>query len=106
MFRDCLSMCVFLHRWVCRDFPDLKLAVEKFILNSFEPTRFAPTTASIDTVWTVHIDDIKGMTHTGLGVCRCCEAGLASFPLEAERGLEKLARSQSHCRPNSFSSSN
>jgi hypothetical protein len=28
------------HRWVCRDFPDLKLAVEKFILNSFEPTSY------------------------------------------------------------------
>ena len=27
------------YRWVCRDFPDLKLAVEKFVLNSFEPTR-------------------------------------------------------------------
>jgi H3 lysine-79-specific histone-lysine N-methyltransferase len=27
-------------RWVCRDFPDLKLAVEKFILNSFEPTSY------------------------------------------------------------------
>jgi H3 lysine-79-specific histone-lysine N-methyltransferase len=27
-------------RWVCRDFPDLKLAVEKFVLNSFEPTSF------------------------------------------------------------------
>ena len=41
-----LNVCVYcVCRWVCRDFPDLKLAVEKFILNSFEPTRSVGDTA-------------------------------------------------------------
>ncbi len=27
-------------RWVCHDFPELKLAVENYVLNDFDPTRF------------------------------------------------------------------
>ena len=27
------------HRWVCQDFPELKLAVETHVLNDFDPNR-------------------------------------------------------------------
>ena len=41
--RLCLYVCVYvpaiLSRWVCHDFPDLKLAVENYILNDFDITR-------------------------------------------------------------------
>lgn len=28
-----------IHRWVCHDFPELKLAVENYVLNDFDATR-------------------------------------------------------------------
>ena len=28
-----------IYRWVCHDFPDLKLAVENYVLNDFDPSR-------------------------------------------------------------------
>ena len=59
-------------RWVCRDFPDLKLAVEKFILNSFEPTRSVGDTALpfvcvVDELYASH----HTHKHTLLNVCQC-----------------------------------
>ena len=36
LFMDCLAC---LYRWVCHDFPELKLAVENHILNDFDPLR-------------------------------------------------------------------
>ena len=31
-------------RWVCHDFPELKLAVENYVLNDFDPTRCVSVT--------------------------------------------------------------
>ena len=33
------SVTVDYYRWVCHDFPELKLAVENYVLNDFDPTR-------------------------------------------------------------------
>ena len=38
-----LYVCVCLNRWVCHDFPELKLAVENHILNDFDPLRYEVT---------------------------------------------------------------
>ena len=30
---------LYIIRWVCNDFPDLRLAVENYVLNNFDPSR-------------------------------------------------------------------